>query len=501
MSSVPKLSILLLVFAVASTTDVNAQACIDGLADGYPCNNVSLLSMTTPLELGASSVDIEVNDIWGWTDATTGKEYALVGRTDGTSFVDMSDPSNPVLVATMAATTSASIWRDIKVYQDYAFVVADGAGAHGMQIVDLTRLRGVTNPPAVFLPDTTYTGLASAHNIVINESSGFAYAVGSNSGGTSCGGGLHMIDISTPLTATFIGCQSDAQFGRGYTHDAQCVEYHGPDTEHDGKEICFNSNEKGVNIVDVSNKQSPVTLSFPSYPDASYVHQGWLTDDHRYFYQNDELDERNRSLSTRTMIWDVSDLDDPVLVKQFDHGTDNIDHNLYVRGNLLFEANYTAGLRIFDISTRDSPSLVAFFDTWPSNNSTSFDGAWSSYPFFESGNIAISSSNGLFIVRTPLQVDVDSQDVAAANDIEITVYPNPYESVANVRVAATRTQHVTARVYDLLGREVARLFDGTLMESEPLVLRIDDVNLPAGKYLVSVDGESGRTTQNMVKIR
>ena len=172
------------------------------------------------------------NDVWGWTDPQTGREYAIVGRSNGTAFVDISDPTDPVYLGSLRKTPGslASSWRDMKVFDNHVFVVADGAGPHGMQVFDLTRLRDVAGEPAAFLPDALYQRIASVHNIAINERTGIAYALGSGSGGETCGGGLHMIDINTPTEPTFVGCFRDGTTGRagtGYVHDAQCIHLPG----------------------------------------------------------------------------------------------------------------------------------------------------------------------------------------------------------------------------------------------------------------------------------
>ena len=102
-------------------------------------------------------------------------------------------------------------------FDGHAFVVADGAGWHGMQVFDLTRLRDVSGGPATFEPDALYEGFASAHNVAINEDTGIAYGLGASMGGETCGGGLHMIDINDPLRPTFIGCFQDMNTGRAGT--------------------------------------------------------------------------------------------------------------------------------------------------------------------------------------------------------------------------------------------------------------------------------------------
>ncbi|MEZ5320190.1 MAG: choice-of-anchor B family protein [Vicinamibacterales bacterium] len=382
-----------------------------GKVEEFDCASTELTAFLPPSKLTHDGHYIQMNDIWGWTDPQTGKEWALVGRRDGTTFVDMSDPTKPVPVADLPLTDGArpAAWRDIKVYKDHAFIVSDGAGPHGMQVFDLGRLRSMrpqaNGRPVLTNYDALYTEIASAHNIVINEESGFAYSVGSSAGGTTCGGGLHMIDIHDPVHPTFAGCFADDQTGRagtGYSHDAQCVTYKGPDARYKGHEICIGSNERQISIADVTDKKNPKALSRAGYPNVSYAHQGWFTDDHKYFFMNDEGDETGGLVEkTRTLVWDLSDLENPKLAKEHLGVEPSSDHNLYVQGNYMYQANYKSGLRILNISDPENPREVAFFDTAPyTDNSAGYSGAWSVYPFFKSGVIIVNSiEQGLFLVR------------------------------------------------------------------------------------------------------
>jgi len=380
--------------------------CEDGRAGEFPCTDVDIVSFLPVSDIGGGR-GVEVNDVWGWTDPETGTEWALVGRYDGTSFIDLSDPANPVYAGTLPLTEGArpNVWRDIKVYADHAFVVSDGAGKHGMQVFDLAQLREPRDGPVVFEATARYDGIHSAHNIVINEETGFAYAVGSSGGGDTCGGGLHMIDIRNPTAPEFAGCFADATTGRrrtGYSHDAMCINYRGPDEEHRDKEICFGSNETALSIADVSDKDAPVALASASYPNFGYSHQGWIDEQHEYFYMNDELDELGGSVdATRTLVWDVKDLDDPLLVKEHFSENKSSDHNLYVLGDFMYQSNYVSGLRILDISDRENPEEVAFFDTVPwTEDAPGFDGSWSNYPYFKSGIIVVTSGKeGVFVLR------------------------------------------------------------------------------------------------------
>ena len=365
-----------------------STGCENGFADIFPCDSVDLLAHLPLDEIGGGNG----NDIWGWRDGS--REYALIGRTNGTAFVDMTDPENPVYLGNLPTQVRSSSWRDIKVYQNHAFVVSDSAGLHGIQIFDLTRLRNVANPPAEFAPDALYSEFGSAHNIVINEDTGFAYAVGSD----VCDGGLHIVDIRNPTSPVEAGCFDDD----GYTHDAQCVIYHGPDATYQGSEICFASNEDTVTVVDVSDKSNPVMLSRNAYEGRSYTHQGWLTEDHAYFIVDDELDEQRRGHNAKTYVWDMSDLISPRLTGEHISDKMSIDHNQYVMGNYTYQANYQQGLTILEIvdPSRAKLKRVGFFDTYPESNAARFDGAWSVYPFLKSGAVIISDINrGLFIVR------------------------------------------------------------------------------------------------------
>ena len=380
--------------------------CVNGAALHFRCSNVDLLAFLPISELGGIQ-GTELNDVWGWTDPETGREYALVGRTDGTSIVDLSDPSAPVFVGNLPLTEGAvpSAWRDIKVYNNHAFIVADAAGAHGMQVLDLTQVRTVSAPPASFEPVTTYNGVGSAHNIIINEATGYAYIVGAGGGGNSCGGGLHMVSIQDPAIPAYVGCFANTETVRGstsYSHDAQCVMYEGPDPDYRGREICFRSNTTVLNITDVTDKQNPITVFTASYPGASYAHQGWLTDDHSFFYLNDETDELDGSVDyTRTLIWDVTDLDDPQLAREFLSENAATDHNLYIRGNFMYQSNYASGLRIFDITDLTNPVEIGYFDTITTvPDAPGFIGSFSNYPYFESGTIIMTSmKEGLFVLR------------------------------------------------------------------------------------------------------
>ncbi len=378
------------------------QVCIDGMADVFECENIDLLGHLDLSQIGGG----QGSDSWGWKHEVSGRYFALVGRSNGTSFVEITDPENPVYLGNLPSTDNlSSAWRDIKTYQDYAYIVADDI-RHGMQVFNLTQLLNVQNAPATFEPDYMYWqgGFISAHNIVINEDSGYAFLVG---GGNSCSGGLHMVNLQNPSRPVYSSCYSED----GYTHDAQCLIYSGPDVEHRGKELCFASNEDTVTIVDVTDKRSPQMISKTGYTGQQYTHQGWLTADQKYFLIDDELDELERGNGTpdftRTYVMDMTDLDAPTVTGSHNAEGAAIDHNQYIVNGHTYQANYTRGLRILKLGDLSQAELteVAYFDSYPDPDHTSnFGGAWNVYPFFDNGMVMISDVNrGVFIVKPNLQ--------------------------------------------------------------------------------------------------
>ncbi len=390
--------------------------CEDGKAGEYDCGSVDLVSHITVEEMGSE----RGNDIWGWTDSQTGIEYALVGMDDGTVFVSLENPAAPANLGKMMTTTEPSIWRDLKTYKDHVFVGSEAPG-HGMQIFDLGRLRGLSaDASRTFEPDELYMGFGSSHNIVLDEESGFVYGVGAVSNGVgtdlpaSCGPkGFHAIDIREPQNPKFSTCFSDAEVetgprSPGYTHDAQCLVYRGPDSDYTGKQLCFAANEDVVTIFDVSDKSNVTIVSMANYPKPAYSHQGWLTEDQRYFLLNDELDEigQDNEINTqRTLVFDFEDLDNPSFSFEWDSGITVIDHNNYILNGFSYQSNYKAGLRIIDVSKVGEGTLTeaAYFDTFPQGQDVQFGGQWSNFPYFESGLvIANDSQNGLFVLKPNL---------------------------------------------------------------------------------------------------
>lgn len=360
----------------------------------FPASGITLLSWVPLTQF--DPLITSANDCWGYV-SPSGREYAIIGLSNGTAFVEVTNPGNPQIVGSII-TGPNSTWRDIKTFQTYAYIVSEGGS--GIQVVDLSQIDSGIVTLASTITDTGSSLLTTtaSHNVAIDETSGFLYRCGGQGAPVGTLAGLRIYDLANPANPVYVG-----DWTARYIHDAQIVTWTtGP---HAGKEIAFcfsndapNGGNPGVDILDVTDKSNILSLSLATYDNPAFSHQGWLSPDQQYLYLNDEADEINFGTTTTTRILDVSDPALPVQVGSFTNGNTSIDHNLYTNGNFIYESNYRSGLRIFDATNPIAPVEVAFFDTWPDDDNANFNGLWSNYPFLPSG-IVIGSDRekGLFV--------------------------------------------------------------------------------------------------------
>ena len=354
-------------------------ACVNMPPEGLCSSGVSLLSRIALEDFPSNPA--EGNDCWGYV-SPSGREYALMGVRNAMVVVEITDPVNPIIVGQVSH--SDCLWGDIKVYRDHAYVVNECGG--GLDVVDLSD---VDNGNVTLVQRLTANGLQTSHDVAIDTASGFLYLAIPNINS----GRVVAYDLADPANPVLAGMMTSGN-GGDRLHDAQVVSYaSGPNA---GKQICFGAGEgRGLDIYDVTDKSNMFRISRTPYPNLSYSHQCWLSEDRQYLYLNDETDGINE-----TVIFDVSDLAAPVLVNTYSSGVAATDHNQYVHDGFIFEAEYQAGLRIFCADDPVNPVQVGWFDTFPENDSAGFGGAWSTYPFFPSGTVIVSDRNrGLFVLE------------------------------------------------------------------------------------------------------
>ena len=389
-----------------SLAELAASSCSGGFAAEYPCQGIDFMSRVPLTSFNGNPTS--ASNLWGYVDLDDNREYAIIGLRNGTGVVEVTDPANPRVVETIVGVTSQ--WREVKVYQfwnatasrwdAYAYITTEGAGG-GIQIIDLTKL-----PASVSLA-ATWTGVSTSHtdqisniNFTTNVSNNpnfppVLYISGANTGG------LRFVSLANPTSLTEVGFWTGTYSHDTYPHvftDAranQCAPGHNP------CEVVFSfAGTAGLKIIDVTNKSAPVTLSTLTYSQLGYVHSGWISSDGNYIFLHDELDEQNFGHNSRIRTVNITSLTAPTVSTMYTGPTAAIDHNGYTIGNKFYFSNYTRGIGVLDVTNPNAPVELGYFDTYPTSNTATFNGAWGVYPFLPSGNILISDiQRGLIVVR------------------------------------------------------------------------------------------------------
>ena len=332
-------------------------------------------------KLGQFQFGVTMNEVWGYHTATD--EYALCGLNTGFSIVDVTNPSVPIQKHFIPG--EHTIWRDIKTWSHYAYVVHDGVGSsgnsEGIRIIDLNTIDSASLSFVQFYPtvtiDTVQYTFQDAHNLYVDEN-GVLYVFGSNLGN----GGASMFDLKqNPMNPTYLGTYNDS-----YYHDGIAV----------GDTLYGAAINKGrFEVVDVSNKVKPVMWASQVTPN-NFCHNIWFSDDHKKVFTTDE------KTGAFVTAYDVSDLNNITELDRIRTGIYDpnlvIPHNTHVLNDFLVTSYYTSGLQIVDASEPDILIETAYYDTSPFSGD-GFQGAWGAYPYLPSGNILVSDrQEGLFIL-------------------------------------------------------------------------------------------------------
>lgn len=312
-----------------------------------------------------------LNDVWGYVD-DDGCEYALVGRRNRTDVVDVStDPGAPTVVASVPGPTS--YWRDIKVHDTYAYIVhnhVERGDNRGMQIVDL-RI-----PSEARVVATYRTEFECAQNIFVADAILYACEVATENGVKP----LVLFDLADPVAPVEIGVYDEEAIHDVYVRDE--VAYAAATTL------------PGVVILDVTRKSAPVELSRIRTPE-DLGHNTWLSEDGRTLFVT------NEGWGGHLRIYDVTDPAAAFQIGEYRPApSEAIVHNVYVRGDFVYLAYYTAGVIVLDVSDPTAPREVATYETNDASFADPYHGVWGLYPFFPSGRLVASDiERGVFLLE------------------------------------------------------------------------------------------------------
>ncbi len=361
--------------------------------------------------VGSSAFDNTYNEIWGIV--ANGVEYAIIGSTLGTHFINISDPSSPVedFVVEGGSTGPSIIHRDYHDYNGFLYAVSDEGSRSTLQIMDFSYL-----PDSVSVIYDSGATIRQSHNIFIDTTQAILYACNTNSTSSTSNMPLRLFDISDPADPQVI-----SEFRRfdnlsvSQVHDAYV---------NDG--IAYlNCGPHGLVIADFEDPTAPQTLSILSpndYPQSGYNHSGWLSEDGNTYYMADE------TWDTDIKVFDVTDKNEITVIDTIDAGSENrfsIAHNQIVHGDYFYSAYYYDGIQVWDVSDLDNIERVVEYSTTDIDYRRSYEGAWGVYPFLPSGNFLVSDmQNGLFVFE-PVATTVSTNEPITSADLSFKIYPNP----------------------------------------------------------------------------
>ncbi|RXG43895.1 hypothetical protein VDGE_30492 [Verticillium dahliae] len=416
---------------------LNYTKCVNGYAEAVPgsplhkfkCKNMDLHDFLSHEDLGSFGREYRGksgSSSWGWTDPESEREFVVSGMYDGCAMIEILPEGrmlNLGFLPKFAPTSDRAYWTEIRSYKHYMVIGSELQG-NGIQIFDMRKLLDIkpADAPVIFKNDKDLTGhfnsslpLGRSHNVVINEEAQYGVAVGVTPRDQGCKGGLHFFDLKDPSKPVDLGCNGDD----GYVHDAQCLIYRGPDSKYVGRDICYGYNEDTLTIYDVTDKRNSTIISRTSYEGAEYTHQGWVNDanNQEWLFMDDEYDEERTTGPAAdgypvTYIWDIKSLENPKQTGIYKGSVRSIDHNQYVNGDLIYQSNYGAGVRVYDVSsvpqdpTGNGVCEIAYFDIYPEDDDApgggvpAFSGSWSSYAYFKSGYIFVNTiERGGYLVK------------------------------------------------------------------------------------------------------
>jgi choice-of-anchor B domain-containing protein len=358
-------------------------------------NILVVLSLFFTLQLSAQSPTVNMqlrsrlslggpdgSNICGY--AANGREYALVGNSSGTMIVDVTNPDAPKTLRQIPGVQS--IWREIKVYRNYAYITTDNNGP-GLQIVDLSRLPDTTGMNARLFKSDTTRGLLNilrTHALHIDTAKGFCYLFG---GGytlsTLSGNACIVLDIKTdPLNPRYVGAAPQPYIHDGFVEN---------DTLYAGN--IFNGY---FSIIDFRDKANPIVLSTTTTPTA-FTHNTWRTSDRKAVLTTDE------NCGSYLGSFDVSNPQQPKFLDRIRSISEGnaVVHNTHILNDYAVTSWYTEGVIVTDAHRPQNLVHVAQYDAF-NGTLPDYEGTWGVYPFLPSGNLLLSNiTPGELVIVTP----------------------------------------------------------------------------------------------------
>ena len=451
--------------------------CFKTKAQTYPALNISLLSHIDPEKDTTGQDHRKYSGCWGWYQSAKSKEYAIVGTSRQTYFIDVTDPIHPVIKDSVRAKHSGCTWREIKTYQNYCYMVSDVCVPNSFQIVDMQYL-----PDSVHVvhDDTTY--FERCHTIYVDNDK--LYCGLPTKHGASTAQNMQVYSLANPAAPALLRTLSQDVSGLGTVHDMFVRN----DT------VYASCGFQGFFIIKYNSAANTFSLmqSYTGYPYAGYNHSSWQTDDRKTMVFADEV-----PTGLPIKVLDVSNFNNLTLVDTVRSHFGATAHNPYIMGNKwCWMSTYQDGLYLYDIGTPSNTTVYGYFDTYPQHGNNDnfpdndYSGNWGAYPYLPSKIIiACDMQNGIFILDgdNTYKNSTGIKETTGPSSV-FTVYPNPVKDELNFLIANQAGKILTYRVTDVLGK----IIEENLINVNSIVYKtaINTGSYADGCYFIRLEGEN-----------
>ena len=114
-------------------------------------------------------------------------------------------------------------------------------------------------------------------------------------------------------------------------------------------------------------------------------------------------------------------------------------------------------------------------------------------------DVNFRTDNWFFSDETPTSID---EFIPLQQSYSVSLaYPNPFYSKAQFELILKSPEYVRVELYDILGRKVKAIYEGTVAGNTKKTFNIDGASLPSGMYIYKVSGESFSKARQLLLVK
>ena len=335
--------------------------------------------------------------VWGYT-RPDGREYAVIGARQAIRIFDITNPRNPIKVFNQK-DLGFTWWREFKTYRNYIYGVCDNCSSTSNQGLFILHMDSLSTGAMRKQVDH----FSDAHNLYIDTTNARLYVVGAKNIPSGSSAGIYIYSLANPAVPSLLKWHNTGR----YSHDIFVRN-----------NIVYSSEgNSGTFIYDMNDVNNISQIGSTSIR-PGYHHSVWLTDDNKYMYSAREVLSGLPANQPLAMTHYNLVNNSPVNPVDYTPVYDNvvslaIPHNPHLFKEKLYVSYYQDGVVVFDVSTPNQPTTMAYYDTFHPNTSNikDYNGAWGVFPYFNSGTVLASDiTYGLYVLGLVSEIE-HSEDI------------------------------------------------------------------------------------------